>query len=520
MIQDVESALLLVADPTTILVVVLSAVFGLVIGALPGMTATLAAALLVPFTFFLDPVPAIAAIITMSAMAIFAGDIPSALLRIPGTPSSAAYTEDAFALTRNGKGAIGLGTSLVASVLGGIFGSVLLIFVSPILGEFALRFTSYEYFWVAVLGLTAAVIVSKGSQLKGGIALMVGLLVSTVGLDVTLGHPRFTFGEEQLYRGVDFIAAMIGLFGLSEVLRAVTARRGDSMPIPKMEGRGTIRPTLRGIWRNKVRVGSGSVIGGVAGALPGAGADIAAWIAYAVTRSTSRIRPGRGRSGKEAADDQRIEAISGASSANNAGIASAYVPTLAFGIPGDTITAILIGVLLVKGITPGPDLFLYQADTLYSLYIIFIVANLLLLPLGFLLIRVSGMVLRIPRSILMGLIVAISICGAFAINNGYLEIGLVVLFGVMGYLFEKGGIPLAPVVLGIVLGPIVERNFMQSVIKTNWDLTQFFTRPISAVLIVLVILAIASVPLMSWLGRRAERAVSRQGAEGRTPAGA
>ncbi|HJC70883.1 tripartite tricarboxylate transporter permease [Brachybacterium sp. EE-P12] len=520
MIQDVESALLLVADPTTILVVVLSAVFGLVIGALPGMTATLAAALLVPFTFFLDPVPAIAAIITMSAMAIFAGDIPSALLRIPGTPSSAAYTEDAFALTRNGKGTIGLGISLVASVLGGLFGSVLLIFVSPILGEFALRFTSYEYFWVAVLGLTAAVIVSKGSQLKGGIALMAGLLVSTVGLDVTLGHPRFTFGQEQLYRGVDFIAAMIGLFGLSEVLRAVTARRGDSMPIPKMEGRGTIRPTLRGIWRNRARVGSGSVIGGVVGALPGAGADIAAWIAYAVTRSTSRVRPGRGRSEKEAADDQRIEAISGASSANNAGIASAYVPTLAFGIPGDTITAILIGVLLVKGITPGPDLFLYQTDTLYSLYIIFIVANLLLLPLGFLLIRVSGMVLRIPRSILMGLIVAISICGAFAINNGYLEIGLMVLFGVMGYLFEKGGIPLAPVVLGIVLGPIVERNFMQSVIKTNWDLTQFFTRPISAVLIVLVVLAIASVPLMGWLGRRAERAVSRQGAEGRTPAGA
>jgi TctA family transporter len=304
------------------------------------------------------------------------------------------------------------------------------------------------------------------------------------------------------------------------VLRAITARRGDAMPIPQRHTKVTIRPTLRGSWRNEAMVRSGSVIGGIVGALPGAGADIAAWIAYAVTRSTSRIRPGRGESGKEAADEQRIEAISGASSANNAGIASAYVPTLAFGIPGDTITAILIGVLLVKGITPGPDLFLYQTDTLYSLYIIFIVANLLLLPLGFLLIRVSGMVLRIPRSILMGLIVAISICGAFAINNGYLEIGLMVLFGVMGYLFEKGGIPLAPVVLGIVLGPIVERNFMQSVIKTNWDLTQFFTRPISAVLIVLVVLAIASVPLMSWLGRRAERTVAQREAENRTPAGA
>src|SRR5699024_4060198 len=408
------------------------------------MTATLAAALLVPFTFFLDPVPAIAAIITMSAMTIFAGDIPSALLRIPGTPSSAAYTEDAYALTRNGKGAVGLGVSLVASVLGGLFGSVVLTFASPILGEFALRFTSYEYFWVAVLGLTAAVIVSKGAQLKGGIALMTGLLISTVGLDVTLGHPRFTFGEEQLYRGVDFIAAMIGLFGLSEVLRAVTAKRGESMPIPKVEGRGALRHSLTAIWRNKGRVGSGSVIGGVVGALPGAGADIAAWISYAFTRATSRVRKGK------TADDSRVQAIAGASSANNAGIASAYVPT---------ITAILIGVLLVKGITPGPDLFLYQTDTLYAIYIIFIVANLLLLPLGFLLIRVSGFVLRIPRSVLMGLIVAISICGAFAINNGYLEVGLMVVFGVLGFLFEKGGIPLAPVVLGIVLGPIVERNF-------------------------------------------------------------
>ncbi|WP_341856903.1 tripartite tricarboxylate transporter permease [Brachybacterium sp. GPGPB12] len=209
-----------------------------------------------------------------------------------------------------------------------------------------------------------------------------------------------------------------------------------------------------------------------------------------------------------------MEAISGASSANNAGIASAYVPTLAFGIPGDTITAILIGVSLVKGITPGPDLFLYQTDTLYSLYIIFIVANLLLLPLGFLLIRASGTVSRIPRSILMGIIVSISICGAFAINNGYLEVGLMVVFGVMGYLFEKGGIPLAPVVLGIVLGPIVERNFMQSVIKTNWDLTQFFTRPISAVLIVLVVLAIAAVPMMNLLGGRAERAAAKAAGKG------
>lgn len=505
MTDDLQSALDLVADPFTLLVVVLAGLFGLVIGALPGMTATLAAALLIPFTFFLEPVPAIAAIITMSAMAIFAGDIPSALLRIPGTPSSAAYAQDAYALTQNGKGAVGLGVSLVASVIGGLFGAVVLIFVSPALGEFALRFTSFEYFWVAVLGLTAAVMVSRGAQLKGAIALMIGLLISTVGLDVTLGQPRFTFGNEQLYRGVDFIAAMIGLFGLSEVLRAVTARKGEAMTVPSLEGKGAMRDTFRAIRRNKFRVASGSGIGGIVGALPGAGADIAAWISYAVTRATSRKRRGRDR------DDQRLEAIAGASSANNAGVGSAYVPTLAFGIPGDTITAILIGVLLVKGITPGPNLFLTQTDTLYALYILFIIANLLLLPLGFVLIRVSGLVLRIPRAVLMGLIVAISVCGAFAINNSFLEIGIIIVFGILGYLFEKVGIPLAPVVLGIVLGPIVERSFMQSVIKTDWDLTQFFTRPISAVLICLVALALLAAPLMSWTVTRTARTSQSEG---------
>lgn len=495
MTQDLSSAFALVLDPTTLLVVVLAGIFGLVIGALPGMTATLAAALLIPFTFFLDPVPAIASIITMSAMAIFAGDIPNALLRMPGTPSSAAYTDDAYHLTRNGKGAVGLGVSLISSVVGGLVGSVVLVFVAPVLGEFALRFTSYEYFWVAVLGLTAAVIVSRGAQVKGAIALMVGLLVSTVGLDVTLGYPRFTFGEEQLYRGVDFIAAMIGLFGLSEVLRAVTARGAGPVALPRVQARGSARASARAVVRHKGRVLTGSGIGGVVGALPGAGADIAAWISYAVTRATTRRRPGADR------DEERLESIAGASSANNAGIASAYVPTLAFGIPGDTITAILLGVLLVKGITPGPDLFLTQTDTLYAIYIIFFAANLLLLPLGFLLIRAAGLVLRIPQRILMGLIVAISICGAFAINNGYLEIGIMLIFGILGFLFDKAHIPLAPVVLGIVLGPIVERNFLQSVLKTNWDLTQFFTRPISAVLIVLVAAALLASPLISRLGK-------------------
>lgn len=495
MVADVQAGLELVLDPTTLLVVLLAGLFGLFIGALPGMTATLAAALLIPFTFFLDPVPAIASIITMSAMAIFAGDVPGALLRIPGTPSSAAYTEDAYRMTQAGKGPVALGVSLIASVLGGLFGSVVLIFIAPVLGEFALRFTSYEYFWVAVLGLTAAVIISRGSQIKGGIALMLGLLISTIGLDVSIGYPRFTFGESELYRGVDFIPAMIGLFGVSEVLRNATSPIHLG-PVPKVSSRGSIRESLSTVWRYKHRVGSGSLIGGAVGSLPGAGADIAAWVSYAVTKNTSRnahlFARGQGHP----------EPIAGAAAANNAGLGSAFIPTLAFGIPGDTITAILIGVLLVKGVTPGPQLFTMNTDMLYAIYIVFIVANLLLLPLGFLLIRVSSVVLRVPRATLLATIVAISIVGSFAINNGYLEIMIMLAMGVLGFLLERAKIPLAPVVLGIVLGPIVERNFIQSVIKTNWDLGQFFTRPISAGLIVLTAILLFAPPVISALKRR------------------
>ncbi len=493
MAENFGAALQLVFDPMTLLVVLLAATFGLIVGAVPGLTATLGAALLVPFAFFLDPVPAVASIIAMSAMAIFAGDVPGALLRIPGTPSSAAYVTDQYALTRQGKGSLALGVGLIASVIGGLVGSIVLILLAQVLGRFAMNFSSFEYFWVAVLGLTAAVIISSGSQLKGAIALLTGLLVSTIGLDPTVAEQRFTFGSSELMGGVGFIPAMIGLFGLSEVLRNVVKRRSQLPTTPTIKTKGMIRDSAREIVKHKGKVAQGSAIGSAVGVLPGAGADIAAWISYAVSKATSRRRSEYGKGS--------TEAIAGAGSANNAGLGSAYVPTLAFGIPGDTITAILIGVLLVKGVQPGPELFTTNAPTLYSLYLVFMLANILLIPLGFLLIKGSSLVLRIPRAALMAMIVAVSIVGSYAINNSYVDVLIVLVFGVLGVLFERFGIPLAPVVLGIVLGPIVERNFMSSVLLTGWDFTQFFTRPISAVLIALV-LAMLAVPVIQAVRRK------------------
>ena len=481
MMINLGAALGLLADPTLLLVVLASAVYGLFIGAIPGLTATLATALLVPFTYFLEPLPAIASIITMSAMAIFAGDIPSALIRMPGTPASAAYTEDAYRLTQSGQGALVLGVGLVGSAIGGIAGAVVLIAAAPVLAEFALQFTSYEYFWVAVLGLTASVIISQGSQVKGSISLLLGVLLSTVGIDIALGYARFTFGSAALLQGISFIPAMIGLFGLSEVLRNLLHPVGRVRPV-RLQTRGMFRDTARTLWRYRKGVVSGNTIGAAIGVLPGAGGDVAAWVSYAATKNASREGHLFGK------DNGHIEPIVSAGSANNSALASAYVPTLVFGIPGDTITAILIGVLLVKGVVPGPALLTEQAPLLFGIYLIFIVANLLMLPLGYLAIRTSGQLLRVPAAVLMPIIVAFCVVGSFAINNGQLEILVMLLFGLLGYLMERTSFPLAPVVLGLVLGPIVEKNFMQSVIKTNWDLTEFLTRPVSAILLVITVL--------------------------------
>ena len=503
MMVNLGAALSLLADPTLLLVVLASAVYGLFIGAIPGLTATLATALLVPFTYFLDPLPAIASIITMSAMAIFAGDIPSALIRMPGTPASAAYTEDAYRLTQSGQGALVLGVGLVGSAIGGIAGAIVLIAAAPALAEFALQFTSYEYFWVAVLGLTASVIISQGSQVKGAISLLLGVLLSTVGIDIALGYARFTFGSTAMLQGISFIPAMIGLFGLSEVLRNLLHPVGRVRPV-RLRTRGMFRDTARTLWRYRKGVASGNTIGAAIGVLPGAGGDVAAWVSYAATKNASReghlFGTGKGH----------IEPIVSAGSANNSALASAYVPTLVFGIPGDTITAILIGVLLVKGVVPGPALLTEQAPLVFGIYLIFILANLLMLPLGYLAIRGSGQLLRVPAALLMPIIVAFCVVGSFAINNGQLEILIMLLFGLLGYLMERASFPLAPVVLGLVLGPIVEKNFMQSVIKTNWDLTEFLTRPISAILLVITVLVLIF-PVL----RRLRRARSREDRETR-----
>lgn len=463
----------LVFQPSILLVILISAIYGLFVGSIPGLTATMAVALMVPFTFYMDPIPALAGIVTVEATAIFAGDIPGALVRMPGTPASAAYTDDAYALTCRGLAHSVLGVALTFSVLGGLFGAVALMFAAPTLAAFALNFTSYEYFWLALLGLSSAALVAKGSPVKGALSLGIGLLLSTVGLDPVDGFARFSFGHPDLVGGVSFIPAMIGLFGFSEVLRNIL-RPGSEVQPPRASLGGMFRDIFGLMRRRKKSLLRSATIGTAIGALPGAGADIAAWVSFAASKKFSDTPHEYGHGS--------LEGVGDATAANNSALAGAWVPALVFGIPGDTVTAIAIGVLLMKGVQPGPAIFENQPELLYSTYLVFFLANLLLLPLGYLAIRVGSRIVTLPRRILLPAILLFCVLGSFAINHSTFDIGIMIVMGILGYYLEANGVPVGPVVLGLVLGPMIEHYFMNSLIRSKGQLAAFFTGPVAGTL--------------------------------------
>jgi putative tricarboxylic transport membrane protein len=481
-----------VLDPLVLGVVMASALFGLFVGSIPGLSATMATALLVPVTFFLPPIPAVACMVTATAMAIFAGDVPGALLRMPGTPASAAYCHDAYLMTRRGQAETVLGAGLVYSVLGGLFGTAVLVVAAPWLANAALQFSSFEYFWLVMMGLTSAVFVSPGDPIRGLVSLMLGLLIATVGFENPAAYPRFTFGSADLMSGVQLIPVMIGMFAVSEVARyAVSADEPIETPAQGIggifKGQGAL---LRTFPLPAVR---GSIVGTLIGALPGAGADIAAWISYAISKRFSK-QPEKFGTGY-------IEGIIESGAANNAALAGAWIPALVFGIPGDSITAIVIGVLYLKGLNPGPAIFIEHPENIYAVFIVFFLANLLMLPLGWSLIKIAKNVLHVPRSVLMPVILLFCVVGAFAINNSVFDIGVMLAFGLLAFMMEANEFPIAPTILGVVLGGMLEQHFVTSMIKADGRIAAFFERPIAAGL-GLTTMAIWLTPVVMALNRR------------------
>lgn len=482
--MDTLALLDAVLDPYLLLIIAICTVYGSFVGALPGLTATMAVALLVPFTYFMEPVQAVTAIVATTTTAIFAGDISGALLKIPGTPASAAYVEDSYALAQAGQPRGTLFISLFASTCGGVIGVLLLATLTPLLARVASSFSSDEMFWLATLGLSCAVVVGGPSVPRNFASLFVGLAIATVGIDVAVGYPRFTFGNTDLYDGISFIPAMIGLFAISELLRGVAAPDPGRLRPVAIEPLGqAIRFAAGRVARGGLGVLRSAVGGTFVGALPGAGGDIAAWIAYAVSRRFSKTPEKFGTGHPEGLVD--------GGAANNAAVAGAWTPALVFGIPGDSVTAIAIGVLLMQGLTPGPQIFQDDSGLVQTLFGAFMVANVMMLLTGGLAIMAATHLLRIPRSVLVPVILMLSLIGGYAVDGTVTALWIILGLGILGYLMTMAAIPIAPAVLGVVLGRVVEDNFMVSMMKGQGDLLHFFERPSAAVL--------GAVTLLIWV---------------------
>jgi TctA family transporter len=489
----IVDATLRLMTPEVLLIMLAAAVYGLTMGAIPGLSASMAVALVIPIAFFLDPAPALAGVVTLAAMAIFAGDLPGALLRIPGTPASSAYVNDSYLMVRKGQGGLALGLCVICSAIGGVVGALVLIGAAPTVARLALQFSSYEKFWLACLGLTAAVAVSGGKWYKGGISLMLGLAIAQVGLDPVSGQPRLTFGNDNLIGGLGFIPTLIGMFAVPEVLRYALAPR--EMTPPPIQALGNmltgVGATLRRLKRD---LGQGSALGLVIGAIPGAGADIAAYVSYAISKRFSKIGSQYGTGVPDA--------LVAPTASNNAAIGGALIPATVFGIPGDSLTAIIIGVFFLKGLNPGPTIFIENALLINTVFMAYLIANIMMVPLGLLAaIAFQRVILRVPRYMLMPSVLAFCILGAFAVENTHFAVVTMLIVGLVAFVMERYQYPLAPAILGLVLGPMLEETFLNSLIRSRGDALAFIERPLSAGLAALTLL-VCMAPIAHAIWRR------------------
>lgn len=471
----------------------LAMLLGIFVGATPGLTATMAVALIVPISYHMAPMAGLAMIIGVSFTAIFAGDIPATWLRIPGTPASAAATLDGYQLARQGKGNFALTLDLMCSSIGGIIGVATLMLIAPQLARLALQFGDYEYFWLGLFGLSMSAMVTMGQTSKALLSAALGVFISSVGQDVVSNAQRYTFGSIDAMGGLHFIPVMIGLFGVAEVFRYVLVKDSLSEAPPVAESVSLMK-TLPIIWKHKWNTLRSALLGTVIGALPGAGADVAAWGAYGVAKSTSKDADQFGNG--------TVEGVIAPTSANNAAVAGAWIPALVFGIPGDAVTAIVLGVLLVHNIKPGPFLFENGGQDVQSIFAIALVTQLLLIPCGWTGIKAFGLIQKLPKRLVLAGVLVFSTVGAFAINNAMFDVYVMYAFGLIGLILEGCGVPVVPMILGLILGPLVEEKLRAGLIASEGSWVPFFTRPISLTLLVLLVLAFVARPIWKMLSLR------------------
>lgn len=479
-------------SPANLLLMMLATAVGVTIGCLPGLSAAMGVALLLPVTFGMDPATGLIILGGIYCGAIFGGSISAILIHTPGTPASAATAIEGYQLTLQGQAAKALTVACFASFCGGLLSCISLYFFAPPLAQLAMKFKSPEYFWLSLFGLTIIAGVSSKSMIKGLMSGVLGLLISTVGMDPMEGVPRFMFGQATLYNGVDVTCALIGLFSMSQILmlaekkitaRALPTKFKNRFSMSAREVR-QITPTIFRSW----------IIGNIIGILPGAGASIACFIGYNESRRFSREKEKFGKGS--------IEGVAGSEAANNAVTGGSLIPMLTLGIPGESVTAVLMGGLIIHGLQPGPELFSTYAGMTYTFFAGFVLVQFAMLAIGMLGAKGFAQISRLSDAILIPSIFLLCVVGSYAIHNNVVEVVIMLVFGGIGYLIRKFDMNATAVVLGMILGPIGEKGLRRSLLLSDGDPAILFSTPLCWALIALCIFGLLSPMLMDRMERK------------------
>lgn len=495
----------LFATPLAIGMTIFGCFFGLIIGVLPGLGPLMGIILLLPAVLHLPPVAAMGALIAIFVGGSCGGAVSAIVLRIPGTPIAAATLLDGYPMAQKGRAGEAIGLAISASAVGGILGGVILIALAPVLADFALRFGPPEYFALTLMGLIAIAVVGREAPLKGFITGILGLLIATVGTDAISNAQRFTFGYFELSSGFHIVSIVVGLFAVSEVLFQV--RGGGLTDVPNVPRVRISLFSLVLLFKHPFNLVRSSIIGTFFGSLPGAGGVISAFSSYAVAKAQSRPEEGYGE-GAEGG-------VVATEAANNAAAGGTLIPTMALGVPGDASSAVLMSALILFGYFPGPELFEQNLDVAGGMFLAYIVANIALAVLGFLLTPLFLSVLRLRKVHLLPLVVMLSVMGTFALQSSIFDLWSMLGFGALGYFLRLYGYPLAPIVIGVVLGPICESNFRRSLLISRDGLSIFWEREIAftilSVTAILVIWGLFGKGTSRWLKQKFKRAGDKVG---------
>ena len=472
----------------SLMALVLGVVGGMIIGALPGLNATMAISLLIPITYSMAPHAAFIMMMAVYTSAFYGGSLTAILIHTPGTPSSAATAGDGYALTKKGRGLEAMGMSTVASMFGGAVSGVALLTLAPLLGKISLMFSAPEYFLIVILGLSIIGGLGGGSMIKGFLMGCFCLFLGTIGTDGLTGQLRFTFGIDGLYAGISTVPALIGLFSISQALvlseKYLDFKNGVHRTLDDNSMKGKFLPSFKEMLRLGPNFIRSAIIGVVVGILPGAGGDIGAWFAYSQAKKASKH--------PEEFGDGSLEAICASETANNAVTGGSIIPLITLGIPGSTVAAVLLGALILHGLTPGQSMFTKNITTTYTIIIGFILANIMMGLIGIVICRQVVKITKVSDAILIPVIVVLSTIGSYSINNRFSDVYLMLIFGLIGYLCRKLDLPTAPIILGMLLEATGESGFKNAILMSKGQpvILYYLQRPASLVLLVLIFLTV------------------------------